>query len=68
MGQNGKYSRLLFILVFSFSLTFMLLLVLSFPYLEPGSETHAIAQINVIILSALVLSSGLLLYLNWTPF
>ena len=54
--------------IFVLGVSLLIPLVWSFFYLEPGSASYLIAQFNLILLILLIVSSAVLIYIEWEPF
>jgi len=52
----------IYVIVSSISLALLLITLLVYPQLEPGSHERAISQLNIIVLSGVVITASIVFY------
>lgn len=63
-----SFSQQIWLWMFTFSVTMLVVLGWAFLYLEPGTPSYVIGQVSAIALSMTVLGTLIALYIGWQPF
>jgi hypothetical protein len=53
--------------MFVLTVALLTLLAMSFPYLEPGSESYVMLKLNLLILVPMLVALAVIIRLDWRP-